>query len=109
MRVDQNDKNAKGSLCVAIPAQNKMATGKKYLNAVHALPVVAAVAALAFFVPRTSNHRDANASAPNAAPAPTVSQREPPRTAEEGLINWAIDRGAQVSFIKFTIRGKTFP
>ncbi|KAG7672267.1 hypothetical protein NADE_000058 [Nannochloris sp. 'desiccata'] len=74
-----------------------MATGKNYSNAVHALPVVAAVVALAFFVPRTSN-RNANVSAPNAAPAPSVLQREPPRTAEEGLINWATDRGAQIGF-----------
>lgn len=90
------------------PIQNKMATGKNYSNAVHALPVVAAVVALAFFVPRTSN-RNANVSAPNAAPAPSVLQREPPRTAEEGLINWATDRGAQVSFKTFTLRGKTLP
>jgi hypothetical protein len=74
-----------------------MASPRKYTSYVHALPVVAAVLAFAFFVPRTSK-RDVHVSAPDVAPAEPPRTREPPSTKEEGLINWATDRGAKVHF-----------
>jgi hypothetical protein len=85
------------SLCSASQHNYKMAAARKYPYLVHALPVIAAVLAVAFFVPRSSNRSDGVINAaPNAEPAPTV--REAPSTAEEGLINWATDHGAKVSF-----------
>ena len=84
---------------------------KKYTNPVHALPVLAALLAAVYFVPRTSKNRDANANAnatPNANPRPSV--REAPSTAEEGLINWATDRGAKVRLnSEFNISRQTLP
>jgi hypothetical protein len=82
--------------------QNKMSSGKKDNTLVHALPVLAAVLAVAVFVPRSSSNHATNSNPAKAE----LAVRDPPRTAEDGLINWATDRGAKVSMQKFSSKQK---